>query len=210
VLRQDTGLAPDLNQGLARLYNTPASPPFPEGDVLAGAVSFLGYIPGDYNSYDSDNYLGPVGDVWSVVLNGVGLLNAGWGLWEGGSWILEGTATMLTDCTEHCQLLDNAVREDRAFTTVAGIFRPTWYQVLPGWDVTVPMSVSYSIEGNKSPYTFGGDEERGSGSIGVEALIDQQWTVTARYNTFFGPVNAGIGGLLKDRDNISMTVKRTF
>ena len=65
-------------------------------------------------------------------------------------------------------------------------------------------------DGEKSPFTFGGDEERGSGSIGVELLIDQKWTVRGQYNAYFGPVNAGIGGLLKDRDNLSFTVKRTF
>jgi hypothetical protein len=31
-----------------------------------------------------------------------------------------------------------------------------------------------------------------------------------RYNAFFGPVAAGIGGLLTDRDNVSITAKRTF
>ena len=70
--------------------------------------------------------------------------------------------------------------------------------------------MSYTIDGEKSPFTFGGDEERGTASIGAEFLIDEVWIVNAKYNTFFGPVNAGIGGLLKDRDNISMTVKRTF
>jgi len=50
----------------------------------------------------------------------------------------------------------------------------------------------------------------GNGNIGVEFRINEAWTVNAKYNTFFGPVNAGTGGLLKDRDNITMTVKRTF
>ena len=33
------------------------------------SVLGLGYIEGDFFDYDSDNYLGPVGDVWTVVLN---------------------------------------------------------------------------------------------------------------------------------------------
>jgi hypothetical protein len=213
VYRQDTGLAPDLIAGLFRIYNAPPSPPFPPAEDIAAALPFPivpGIIEGDYNSYDSDNYLGPVGDVWSVVINGIGLLNADWGLWEGGSWIFETTATWLDDCTSDCDLLDGKVSEGRVVTTVAGVFRPTWYQVFPGWDMTLPMSVAYTVDGEKSPYTFGGDEERGNGSIGVEFLINEVWIVNAKYNTFFGPVNAGIGGLLKDRDNISMTVKRTF
>jgi hypothetical protein len=72
------------------------------------------------------------------------------------------------------------------------------------------MSVNYQIDGEKSPFTFGGDEEGGSASIGAELLVNQSWTIRADYNMRFGPVLAGIGGLLKDRDNISLTVKRTF
>jgi hypothetical protein len=106
--------------------------------------------------------------------------------------------------------MDIKLEEDKVFSTVAVVFRPTWYQVFPGTDMTIPMAVSYAITGEKSPLTFGGDQERGSASIGAEFLVNQKWTVTGRYNTFFGPVNAGIGGLLKDRDNVSFTVKRTF
>jgi hypothetical protein len=72
------------------------------------------------------------------------------------------------------------------------------------------MSVSYTIDGEKSPFTFGGDKGRGSASIGAELLIDQAWTARVQYNAFFGPVSAGLGGLLKDRDNVSLTLKRTF
>jgi hypothetical protein len=209
VYRPDHPVAPDLPANLGRIYNTPDSPLFPAGPDLAAALG-LGYFPGDFNSYDSDNYLGPLGDVYTVVLNGLKLLNNQWGLWEGGSSIFEITAVMMKDCTKDCDLLDVRVNEDRVVTIVAGVFRPTWYQVFPGTDLTIPMSVAYTIDGEKSPFTFGGDEERGSASIGAELLIDQQWTFTAKYNTFFGPVNAGLGGLLKDRDNISMTLKRTF
>ena len=117
---------------------------------------------------------------------------------------------MLSDCSEHCQLLDPKVKEDDVFTTGAIVFRPQWYQVWPGTDLTIPFSVSYALTKEKSPFTFGGDQERGNASIGAELLVDQKYTMSLNYNTFFGPVNAGIGGLLKDRDNISFTIKRTF
>ncbi len=206
VFRQDTGLAPSLGAGLQRVYGA--------DDVLDAetvqSVLGLGYIEGDFFDYDSDNYLGPVGDVWTVVLNGIGFLQNN-GFWEGGAWILETTFQMLDECTENCQLLDDEVEEEEVVATVEGVFKPTWYQVRPGWDLSVPMSISYTLNGStKSPFTFGGDEERGNGSVGVEVLINEIWTVNAKYNVFFGPARAGIGGLLKDRDNISLTVKRTF
>jgi len=222
VYRPDTPVAPELGAVLARSYNVPSLPKelaalnVPESvlenpDALAAALNSSVYANGaDFYDFDSDNYLGPVGDVYTVVINGVGLLNNNLGLWEGGSFIFEITAVMLDECTDDCELLDVRVNEDRVVTHVGGVFRPTWYQVWPGTDLTVPMAVGYTIDGEKSPFTFGGDEERGSATIGAELLIDQKWTVTARYNTFFGPVNAGLGGLLKDRDNLSLTVKRTF
>jgi len=204
VFRKDAGLAPDLAVSLARFYGAPE----PFVPLIEGALG-LGHIPGNYDDYDSENYLGPVGDIWSVVINGLGLLNSG-ALWDGGTYIVEATFQMLDDCTENCELLDYRVYENRVVSTIGGVFKPTWYQVYPGWDLSMPISVSYTIDGEKSPFTFGGDEERGSGSVGLELSIDQTWTVDARYNTYFGPVAAGIGGLLKDRDNVSLTVKRTF
>jgi hypothetical protein len=76
-------------------------------------------------------------------------------------------------------------------------------------DLSMPTTVSCTIDGEKSPFTFGGDEERGSGSLGV-VLRNEIWIVNAKCNTYFGPAQAGIGSLLKDRDKVSLTVKRTF
>lgn len=209
VYRPDTPVSIDLGQALTRFMNTPDSPLFPSCEELAAAIGFLGCVEGDFNSYDSDNWLGVTGDVWTLIFNGVGLLQEN-GIWEGGSYIFEITQQYLDKCTENCQLLDTDIKEDRVVTTLAGIFRPTWYQVWPGTDLTVPVSFSYTPDGDQSPITSGGDEERGNASIGAEFLIDQKWTVRAQYNAFFGPVNAGLGGSLKDRDNLSFTVKRTF
>ena len=205
VLRQDTGLAPDLATSLGAFHNSPD--PFIT-DLVGSTLNQL-EVPGEYFAYDSENYRGATGDVWSVVVNGIGLLNSG-ALWDGGTYIFEATFQMLDDCNSDCEWLDYRVKEDRVISTIGGVFKPTWYQVYPGWDLSMPVSISYTIDGEKSPFTFGGDEERGSGSIGLELSIDQKWTVDARYNSFFGPANAGIGGLLTDRDNISITAKRTF
>ncbi|KZX58969.1 hypothetical protein A3709_15515 [Halioglobus sp. HI00S01] len=207
VYRPDTAMAPELAAALTRAYNVP--------EELEGLVQGLGFDVirnGDtefLDLYTSDNTVAPLGDTWSVVVNGVGLLGDN-GLWEGGSYIFEVTAAMLDDCTENCKLLDQRIKEGRVVTSLAGVFRPTWYQVWPGIDLTIPMSVNYTIDGEKSPFTFGGDEEGGSASLGAELSINQTWTARAAYNWRFGPVLAGIGGLLTDRDNFAVTVKRTF
>jgi hypothetical protein len=185
VYRKDTGLAPEFTASL----------------LQAGV---------DFNNAGPDNYPGPAGDTWHVNLNALHFLNGDWGLWQGGTAIVEATFSQLDSCNDNCQLLDERVSEDRVVSQIAAVFRPTWYQVRPGWDLTIPMSVNYTIDGEKSPLSFGGDEEGGSASFGAEVNIDQKWIARAAYNIRFGPVRAGIGGLLKDRDNVSFTLKRTF
>ena len=217
VYRKNTGLAQSLTATLTQVYNVP------EGlnDLVTSLSPFVPLVNKDgtnmtreqFFSKDSGSTIAAVGDVWSVVFNGVGLLNADLGLWEGGSYIFEATFTQLDDCTSNCQILDNRIKEDQLFTNLAFVFRPTWYQVFPGTDLTVPVTFSYNLgnsEKDKSPFTFGGDGKSGSGSVGAELLVNQSWTVRGAYNYRFGPVNAGIGGLLKDRDNFTVTVKRTF
>jgi uncharacterized protein DUF1302 len=211
--RQDAGLTPGFNQTLGQAYNVP------EGlDGLAEALGFHVLKNKDGSNMteeqmfmrDASSTLGAVGDTWSVIANGVGLLSDN-GIWEGGSWIAEATFAMLEDCTENCHVLDPRVREDLWTTNVAFVFRPTWYQIFPGTDLTVPISWNHMFGNRKKGlFTFAGDGEGGSVSVGAELLVNQQWTFRASYNARYGPVNAGIGGLLKDRDNISLTLKRTF
>jgi hypothetical protein len=198
VLRKNAGLAPELGASLQRVYGIP--------DVFEPLVPAQDW---DYQGADSDNYFAPVGDVWSITLNALGFLSDN-GLWEGGSYIFETTFSMLDDCTEYCDLLDVRVKEDSVLATAQVIFRPTWYQVLPGWDMTLPVSVAYAFGGEKAEVSFGGDDKSGTASVGVDLDINQTWRVQANYNVRFGPVLAGIGGLLKDRDNFTITVKRTF
>jgi hypothetical protein len=185
VYRKNTGLAPEFRASLAQ----------------TGL---------DFDAADPDNYPGAIGDSWHVNLSALHFLNSDWGLWDGGTAIVEATFSMLDNCNENCELLDSRVNEDRVVSQIAAVLRPTWYQVRSGWDLTLPMSVSYTIDGEKSPLSFGGDEEGGAASIGAELNINQVWLLTAAYNARFGPVLAGVGGLLKDRDNVYFTVKRTF
>ncbi len=185
VTRQDAPLPPELGAVVSR------------------------YSAEEFARADSGNYGGPVGDSYHVVINGLGLLQDN-GIWEGGSWILETSFSMLDSCNDNCDYMDVRVSEDRVISHVGLVFRPTWYQVFPGTDLTGHLSVGYTIDGEKAPIANGGDEENGNASIGLDFLINQSVSLNARYNMFYGPVRAGLGGLLKDRDNVSITIKKTF
>ena len=56
----------------------------------------------------------------------------------------------------------------------------------------------------------GGNEKVGNGSVAVQVDIDQIWNVQLAYNVYFGPQPNGTAAFIKDRDNIALTVKRTF
>jgi hypothetical protein len=186
VYRKNNALNPDLSATLGAFYSD---------------ASQVG---------TGDKYPGPTGDTMHVVLNGFGLLNGDWGLWEGGLYIMEATFSKLDDWGQFEEKANPFIHEDRWTSHVGGVFKPTWFQVRPGWDLSAPMSVSYAIDGEQTPNSAGGNEEVGNGSLGLELLIDASWTIDAKYNVYFGPQGNGTSAFIKDRDNISLTVKRTF
>lgn len=183
VYRQDTGLNPDL---LASL-----------GAPVTGKV-------------DPGNYPGPTGDTMHIVVNGVGFLGPAWGLWDGGNYVVEATFSKLDKFGDFEEKANPFIHEDRWNYHIAAVFKPTWYQFFPGWDLSLPMSVSYQIDGEQSPSSAGGTEEVGNGSIGVQFLVNEIWDLSAKYNVYYGPQANGTEAYIKDRDNISLTVKRTF
>lgn len=64
-------------------------------------------------------------------------------------------------------------------------FTPTWYQVFPGIDMTLPMSLNYGIDG-VSPVVAGGAEDTGNYSVGVGAAIHSKYFVDLKYVDAFG------------------------
>lgn len=187
--KQDAALNPNFNAALG----AGLAPTAPQPDA---------WSPSDYP--------GATGDVWGVVINGLGFLNADWGLWDGGTWIIEYTSSWLDSFGENEQLANARIRENRVTTQIGAVFRPTWYQVFPGWDLTVPMSVAYGIDGEQPPLSNVTQEEIGNASVGVEFNIKEQWNLSAKYNAFFGPTDNGTAGRVRDRDNVALTIKRTF
>jgi hypothetical protein len=184
VYRNNNALNPDLNASL--------------GAPVVGS------------EVDPGNYPGPTGDTLHVVMNGFGLLNGDWGLWEGGTYIVEATFSKLDSYGDFEEKANPFIHEDRWTSHVGAVFRPTWYQVFAGWDLTLPMSVSYAIDGEQTPNSAGGNEEVGNGSLGAEFLINEVWKFSAKYNVYFGPQGNGTAAYIKDRDNISLTLKRTW
>ena len=172
-----------------------------------------------FTSFDQvgygDKYPGPTGDTAHIVLNGLGFLDGEWGLWDGGTYLGELTLSQLMDWGQFGEDSDFNkaslyIKDDNLCSNFSGVFRPTWYQVRSGWDLSLLGSVNYTISCKQAPNSAGGNEKVGNGSIGASVDIDQVWNVALNYNIYYGPQKNGTVAFIKDRDNIALTVKRTF
>ncbi len=64
-------------------------------------------------------------------------------------------------------------------------FTPTWFQVFPGVDMSMPMSVNVGLDG-VSPVAAGGAEDTGNYAVGIGAAIYNQYFVDLKYVDSFG------------------------
>jgi hypothetical protein len=179
------------------------------------------------------------GDTLHALANVVGVLS-GLGLFDTASWALEVTYSRWLDVRENEDMffgVGHGVCRSDAALTAAGLakgstdgcatrdhvavgagFTPTWYQVLPRVDLLVPLSVSWTIEGN-SPVMLGGNEGSGSYGAGIAADAANRFRFDLRYVDYFGRTKDngtavtsanGIFGILRNRGNVTFTAKATF
>ncbi|QFZ85171.1 DUF1302 family protein [Variovorax paradoxus] len=104
------------------------------------------------------------------------------------------------------------------------LFLPTYYQVLPGLDLTIPIGLGYVPKGKSSAvFAFNGGVQRGGDvSIGITGNYRNTWEFGINYvhylgraDSFLTPPNSqtavlSYGQALKDRNFVSFNVKRTF
>lgn len=106
------------------------------------------------------------------------------------------------------------------FVGLALNFNPTWFQVFPGVDMSMPTSYSVGLSGN-SAVSSGGNKSAGNYGIGLAFDMQQKYRFDIRYVDFFGPYatdpvtgvitsNAGVTPLVKDRGFVAVTFKTTF
>ncbi len=111
---------------------------------------------------------------------------------------------------------------DKATSTYFGLavnFTPTWYQVFPGVDLTLPLTWSGGISGTAATL-FGGNKDAGNWSAGVGATIDHKYLVNLSYIGYYGKHDTDATGAatafagpfagLSDRGWVSLTFKTTF
>jgi len=174
----------------------------PRGDTWHALVNVAGVVP-KTAVFDAAVWAAEVQwSHWSKVRSGANLFNA-----LGFSPNCSGAnADKWNGCTT----------KDYVGTSFA--FTPTWYQVMPGVDLSAPVTYAVGLHGN-SAVTFGGNEGLGNYSVGLGADLYQKYRFDLKYIDFVGrykdngtavTATNGLTTFLKDRGFVSLTFKTTF
>jgi hypothetical protein len=145
-------------------------------------------------------------------------------LWNGGSLIAEVGWNRRTSITKNPIALDpNAERDAWGLRAV---FEPAYYQVLPEFDITLPIGIGYNPKGKSSVVQAfnGGVDGGGDLSVGINGEYQKVWKLSLKYTRFLGdedvavvpsdapnsPLMNSFAQTLKDRDFVSFSVQHTF
>jgi hypothetical protein len=182
-------------------------------------------VPGSISGLpDEGDTGGARGTTWHALVNFLGVISKT-PLFESATWNMEFVWNHLDHVTQGAAVykgrsgyngLDKPT-EDYYGGSLS--FTPTWYQVFPGVDITMPLSVSSGLSGN-SCVTAGGNENTGTWGAGIGADIFSQYKVDLKYVDFFGDYSTtstgavnvanGSSALLTDRGFVTLTLKTTF
>jgi Protein of unknown function (DUF1302) len=186
----------------------------------------LGVSPGLPNGGDTN---GARGDTWHALVNALGVIPKT-PIFDTASWAAEFTFSNWSKVRSGANLFnalgyapcngkdkwDGCVTKD--YLGVGVSFAPTWFQVLPGVDLSAPLTYAVGLSGNAAT-TFGGNEALGNYTVGVGADVYQKYRFDLKYVDFVGRYKdngtavTSVNGLttyLKDRGFVSLTFKTTF
>jgi hypothetical protein len=107
------------------------------------------------------------------------------------------------------------------------LFEPSYFQVAPGLDLSVPIGLGYNFGGRSSAIGnfAGGVSKGGDWTIGLKARYQNAWNLSLTYNDFFGkaatftetlvqgaaaPRQLSFGQTLRDRAYVAFSASRTF
>ena len=104
------------------------------------------------------------------------------------------------------------------YVGIGASFNPTWFQVLPGVDLSAPVSYAIGLSGNAAT-TFGGNQGLGNYSLGLGADVLQKYRFDLKYIDWLGRYRDngtvvtstnGLTTFLRDRGAVTLTFKTTF
>jgi hypothetical protein len=147
-------------------------------------------------------------------------------LWNALSWNGELTWNRLAAVTKGAEFFRGRAsytgidKPTKDFFGLALNATPTWFQVVPGVDLSAPLSYTRGLSGN-SVVLAGGNKGAGNYSAGLAFDVRQKYRIDVKYVGFYGALatdpntgavtsNAGVTALLRDRGFLAATLKTTF
>jgi hypothetical protein len=143
-------------------------------------------------------------------------------LWDAGAFLGEVAWNRRLSVDRNPGAIDPNTSRDAA--ALRFIFEPSYFQVLPGLNVGVPIGVGWNFMGRSSSIFNwnGGSSKGGDYSVGLNLHYQAVWQASLAFTGFFGaadgfltPANSPTPMLsykqvYKDRNFVSFTLKRAF
>ena len=98
------------------------------------------------------------------------------------------------------------------------VYEPAYRQVVPGWEITVPVGLGYSPRGRSSVIPGFAVDKGGDMNIGLTANYLETWRASLSYTHYYGSVAPATDAQrhftyaqsLADRDFVSFSLRTTF
>lgn len=178
-----------------------------------------GVVVTGMDSDNDDNVAYPLGNSLHAQLSVINFYEGSdYGdLWDVATLVGEVAFNRRLSVKENGDAMDpNATRDAYALRFS---FEPQYFQVAPGVDLQVPLTVGYTPYGRSSvtPLAFT-PEHGGDVTLGLKADYQKKWYGSLSYTNFFGAGGPIVNSdneytyeqTRKDRDFISLSVQRTF
>ncbi|PRA60343.1 hypothetical protein CQ065_21375 [Pseudomonas sp. MYb187] len=122
----------------------------------------------------------------------------------------------LLSVTKNRAALDPSATDDGVGIKL--VYSPTYRQIFPGIDLSVPVGVSYFPMGKSAVISSFGPDRGGDFNIGLNATYLDRVTFGLTYTHYYGPEDTNLNAAsqftfkqsLKDRDYLAFSVKTTF
>lgn len=124
--------------------------------------------------------------------------------WDSASFSAEIAANSRLKITHNAVMFDDS--RTRAYVGARALFEPVYFAVLPGMDLSVPMSVGYGLAG-RSSVDSGQVSKAGSFELGLSATYRAVWRGSLTLTRFLGAPDRQP---FADRHFVSFSIQTTF
>jgi hypothetical protein len=163
---------------------------------------------GATSSWLTDNVPYPTGRTTHLNLSST-MVSGASALWDGASLVGELSANHLNSVERNDAKVDTSLNKTSFGTRV--VLTPTWYQVAPGLDLSLPMNVGWSFKGRSvidTAFPFSGSPDHGGEIIvGVTGVYLSKWNANLSFINYKGKATSQP---LLDRDYLRFSLQASF